>query len=332
MRRALRVLGLAAVFSVFPGAGQCEPGLFIEDLSQTPPRPVFYRLSHQQKLPVVFEHKFDRFIDLAWDAGHTRIFFSARETRSGPFRVYRKEGLTGAETVVYQNDIGPFRFLLSPDSQRLALQVMGASAWPTIAVHEIATGQTVDLGLGFSPEWSPDGQKLLYLSIPGSLPTYLHEYDVAGATSTRLLNDSVMEAVYMESPERLLVKTSARSRVCDAFQLWDRHSNRWSEFVQAEDKRTRLCRTHQREIASLPGRQFYFFKEKRSSDPEAETFLVVVDGWGGRLVTLAPDEWEPAAVAVDATHLVVGQDPLYVLSADGAGGRREIPQSGFIRP
>lgn len=295
-----------------------------------PSGPAFYDFATRRREPLVFGAAYDRFIDIV-RGPHGVLFFSAREKFKKEFRVYRRDA-DGTETMVYQNDVGPFRFLLSPDGEYLALQVMGASVWPTIAVHHIRSGKTIGLGEGYSPEWAPNANKLLYLSIPGSLPTYLYEYDVEHSTASRLLKDSVMEAVYMESENRLLVKTSARSRVCDAFQMWDRTSDKWTEFVQAEDRKTRVCKTHQREITALPGRQFFFFKEKRSSDPEAPTYLVVVDAWGGRLVTLEPQDWEPGAMAVDDIHLVVGQDPLYLLRADGTGGRQEIPHSGFIRP
>jgi hypothetical protein len=307
-------------------------GFFVDDLRQKPARPAFYNLDAHRVDPFLLHGHYAQFIDFAWDREHGRIFFSARETPKGSFRIYKKEWPDGEERVVYQNDIGPFRFLVSPDGQRFALQIMGPAVWPTLAVHDWAKQTTLELGEGYSPDWSTDSQRLLFLDIPGSLPSYLSEYRVDLSTAARLLEEPVLEAAYTDDWKKIVVKTAQRAKTCDTFQLWNRRLERWSDFSQlAERSKRERCRS-QREIGTFPGHQFFFFKEKEGLDPDDPMDLVVSDVWGGRLQTIESGDWEPAAFAAEETTLVVGQDPLYVVRADGTGGRKEIPQTGFIRP
>jgi hypothetical protein len=87
----------------------------------------------------------------------------------------------------------------------------------------------------------------------------------------------------------------------------------------------------QRELGAFPGHQFFFFKESPDISKQEHPQLIVTDVWGGRLQALESEDWDPRVTAVEETTLVVGQDPLYVLRADGTGGRIEIPKAGFIR-
>ena len=43
------------------------------------------------------------------------------------------------------------------------------------------------------------------------------------------------------------------------------------------------------------------------------------------------EDWDPKATAVEATTLAIGEDPLYVLSADGTGEKLEVPKARFTR-
>ena len=124
---------------------------------------------------------------MTWEREQGRVFFSARQTPKDPYRVYLKAWPDGEEKVIYENPLGPFRFLLSPDGRQLALQVQGPSAWPILAVHDWENSRTTLLGQGFSPDWSADGQALLFLQIPGSLPSWLAEYRVDTGTTTTVL-------------------------------------------------------------------------------------------------------------------------------------------------
>src|SRR5438876_10502808 len=113
---------------------------------------------------------------MTWGHEKGQSLCSARQGPKDPYRVYLKTWRDGEEKVIYENPLGPFRFLLSPDGKELVLQVMGRSAWPILAVHDWEHGKTTALGQGFSPDWSPDGQRLLFMQIPGSLPSWLAEY------------------------------------------------------------------------------------------------------------------------------------------------------------
>jgi len=312
-------------------AAELPHGFFIADLSQQPPTPAFYNLeTHKiQKFPL--KQSYDQFIDFSWEREQAVVLFSARHFRKDPYRVYAKAWPDGEEHSIYENAVGPFRFLVSPDGKRLALQIMGFSAWPTIAVHDLASQRTVALGEGYSPDWAIDGQRLLFLKIPGSLPSWLYEYRVDTDTTTQLLSEPVMEAVYTDDPDQILLKTASQSKKCDSFQVWNRRKQRFSPFCLPASSSVRLKCPSQRELGVFPGHQFFFFKESKNASEGDKASLVVTDVWGGRLQTIDPEDWQPAATAVEETSLVVGEDPLYLLHADGTGGAREIPHAGFIR-
>jgi len=306
-------------------------GFFVEDLRQKPPVPAFYNLESHKLESFMFRQPYANFIDVTWDHEQGRVFFSARQTARDPYRVYLKSWPDGEEKVIYENPLGPFRFLLSPGGRELVLQVMGPSAWPILAVHDWENSKTTLLGQGFSPDWAPDGKSLLFLEIPGSLPSYLAEYRVATDTSTFILKEPVTEAVYADTSERIVLKTAKQSQACDEFQLWDRRRNSYVPFsISRGSKGAGHC-TSQREINSFPGHQFLYFKESVTSTDLSEQTMVVTDADGGRLQILSREDWDPMATAVEATTLVIGEDPLYVMSADGSGGTAEVPQARFIR-
>src|SRR5262249_54504031 len=146
-------------------------GFFIEDLRRTPPIPAFYNLENHHVEPFPLKNTYKDILDMAWDHDHGRVYFSARTAKKDPFRIYMKAWPDGEEKVIYENPTGPFRFILSPDGDRLALQVMGPSAWPILGVYDWQAQKWTPLGQGYSPDWSNDSRSLLYLKIPGSLPT-----------------------------------------------------------------------------------------------------------------------------------------------------------------
>jgi hypothetical protein len=306
-------------------------GFFIEDLSKKPPVPAFYNLETNQVQPFAFRQNYVQFIDFSWDRERQRVFFSARKSREEPFRIYLKNWPDGEEKPVFESPVGPFRFLLSPDGHRFALQIMGSQAWPTVAVCTWEDQRLVALGQGYSPDWSVDGQRLLFLQIPGSLPSYLSEYRVDTDTATRVLPEPVAEAVYTDDADQMIVKTARQSKRCDIFQVWNRHIGKFKPFCLQEIVEVKGQCPIQREIGAFPGHQFFFFQESRNVSENDRSRLVVTDLWGGRLQSLDPDDWQPRVNAVEATSLVVGEDPLYLVPADGTGGRREIPQVSFIQ-
>jgi hypothetical protein len=306
-------------------------GFFVEDLHLKPPVPAFYNIETHQLESFAFRQVYSNFIDITWDHDHGRVFFSARQTPKDPYRVYLKDWPDGEEKIIYENPLGPFRFILSPDGRELVLQVMGPLAWPILAVHDWENSKTTLLGQGFSPDWSADGKSLLFLEIPGSLPSYLAEYRVESGTSTFILKEPVTEAVYADTSERIILKTAKQSKLCDEFQLWDRKRESYVPFsVSHGTKDTKHC-TSQREINSFPGHQFLYFKESATATDLSEQTLVVTDEEGGRMQVLAREDWDPVATAVEAATLVIGEDPLYVMSADGTGGTVPVPQARFIR-
>ncbi len=307
------------------------PGFFVEDLSSTTVRPAFYNLETHRLERVTLRESYQQFIDFCWDRDRGLVFFSARHSAKDIFRIYVKSWPDGEERAVYETPVGPFRFLLSPDGQRFALQIMGPDTWPTLAIQEWQQGETVTLGQGYSPDWSADGQRLLYLQIPGSLPTRLAEYRVDTDSSTPLLEEPVMEAVYTDDPEQIILKTASQSKKCDVFKIWNRRKGGFYSFCAPEKAGRKERCASQRELGVFPGHQFFYFRESFKPSDNDRPVLVVTDVWGGRLQELDADDWLPRASAVEDTTLVVGQDPLYVLSADGTGGKHEIPNAGFIR-
>ena len=232
-------------------------GFFIEDLRQKPPVPAFYNLDTHQIQPFAFRQAYTNFIDMTWDHEGGRVFFSAKATRKDPYRVYLKVWPDGEEKAIYENPLGPFRFLLSPDGRQLVLQVMGPSAWPILAVHDWEASRTTFLGQGFSPDWSPDGRHLLFLQIiDNSLPSWLTEYQVETGTATLLMKEPVAEAVYADSSERIILKTIKQSKTCDVFQVWDRNKDSFTPFsVDPPVRRGKSCPA-QREVNAFPGHQF----------------------------------------------------------------------------
>ena len=312
-------------------AADVPRGFFVEDLRQHPPVPAFYNLETHKVQAFSFRQSYSSFIDVMWDHDGGRVFFSARLSSKDPYRVYLKEWPDGEEKPIYENPLGPFRFILSPDGGQLVLQVMGPSAWPILAVHDWVHSKTTLLGQGFSPDWSPDGTRLLFLQIPGSLPSWLKEYRVDTATTTLLIDEPVAEAVYADSSEFIVLKTAKQSKVCDEFQLWDRARGTFVPFsVSRGGKREKHC-TSQREVNAFPGHQFLFFKESPNvTDVENQT-MIITDSGGGRLQLLSREDWDPRVTAVESATLAIGDDPLYVMSADGTGGRIEVPQARFIR-
>ncbi len=331
MRSRLLLLIFAVLSPNTVFSADVPRGFFVEDLGHTPPVPAFYDIERKQVVPFVFRTSYDRFIEVVWDRDHKRVFFSARKTPKDPYRVYLKAWPNGEEKVVYENPLGPFRFLLSPDSQQLALQVQGSSAWPILAIHDWAQSKTISLGQGFSPDWSVDGQRLLYLQIPGSLPSFLAEYRVDTSTSTLLMEAPVAEAVYADSPDRIILKSLSQAKGCDEFQIWDRTRGSLLPFSTSRGtKATKHCST-QREINAFPGHQFLYFKESDTATDFSEQTLVVTDSSGGRLQILPNEKWDPKVTAVEEGTLVIGEDPLFVTSVDGAGGIAPIPKARFIR-
>lgn len=312
-------------------AADVPRGFFVEDLSQTRPIPAFYDIERKKVIPFPLRRRYDRYIEFVWDREHARVFFSARVTPQDPYRVYVKPWPAGEEAPIYENPLGPFRFLLSPSREQLALQVMGPSAWPILAVHDWKRNQTVSLGMGFSPDWSVDGQRLLFLKIPGSLPSYLEEYRVDTATSTRILESPVAEAVYGGTPDKIILKTSRQAKGCDEFQLWDRRLESLIPFSTADSRTAKRHCSTQREINAFPGHQFLYFKESETSTDYSEQTLIVTDAEGSRLQVLPNEKWSPKVTSVEAGTLVIGEDPLFVMSADGAGGASTVPQARFIK-
>ncbi len=206
-------LCFAALFLAALARADNPRGFFVEDLRHSPPVPAFYNIETHQLQPFAFRQHYTSFIDVTWDRNAGCVFFSARLTPKDPYRVYLKNWPDGEEKVIYENPLGPFRFLLSPDGSQLALQVQGPSAWPILAVHDWQNSKTTLLGQGFSPDWSPDGKRLLFLQIPGSLPSWLVEYRVDTATTTMLISEPVAEAVYADSSDLIVLKTAKQSKV-----------------------------------------------------------------------------------------------------------------------
>jgi dipeptidyl aminopeptidase/acylaminoacyl peptidase len=136
------------------------------------------------------------------------------------------------------------------------------------------------------PSWSADGSRLLFLCIPGSLPSYLMEYRVETDTATQLRSDPVMEAVYTDDAEQIILKTAEHARQCDMFQVWNRRREQMGDFCHPDSwKRGKPC-TAEREIAVFPDHRSFLFKESpalgagRQALPDpARQSLVVCDVW-----------------------------------------------------
>lgn len=306
-------------------------GFFVADLRAKPAVPAFYNLETQRLEPFTFRQRYSQFIDVEWDRERGRVFFSAKRAPGEPFRIFVKTWPEGEEKAIYENPLGPFRFLLSPDGKRAALQIMGPSAWPTIGVLELETGALFAFGPGYSPDWSRDSQRLLFLRIPGSLPTYLMEYSVEKGTATQIRPEPVMEAVYTDDSEQIVLKIASQAKKCDMFQMWNRRNDTLGYYCPPNFWKPKKACPTTREIAVFPGHQAFYFKESESVTDNARQSLVVCDAWGGRLQTLPHEDWAPSVRAVTEMHLLVGEEPLAVLPVDGAGGRTEIPQAGFLR-
>ena len=306
-------------------------GFFVQDLRRTPPVPVFYNLDQHRLEPIVFKAAYIDFLDVAWDGQHGRVFFSAHTNRKEPFKVYMKDWPDGEEKVIYENPTGPFRFLLSPDGERMALQVMGPFTWPILGVFDWQKQKWTGLGQGYSPDWSNDGQELLFLKIPSALPSWLYEYSVETDTATQLINEPVMEATYTDDPTQIILKTASQTKRCDAYQIWNRRTGRFQMFCQEDPTACKKKTISQRQLTAFPGHRFFFFKESIGSHELENQSILVTDAWGGRLQTIPYDDWDPAASAVEETHLAISEEPMYIVTADGAGGKIEIPQVRFIR-
>ncbi len=329
LRHGFAIAGLLLGTGFFVNADDFPRGFIVESLRSNPPVPAFYNLDTQQLTPLRFRQTYSRFIDFAWDRNRGRIFFSARRSVKEPFRIYMKAWPDGDEVVIYENTRGPFRFLLSPDGARLALQVMGTSVWPYIGVLAWQSHQWTALGQGYSPDWSSDGQRLLYLKIPGELPTWLYEYRVDTDSSTKLVSEPVMEAVYTDDPDQIIMKTASQAKTADWFQMWNHRNGLIHDYAKPE-KTTQRRPWGQRELIAFPGHQFFLFKEAPSGANPDQQILVVTDVWGRRLQELSRDEWDPGVQTVDGVTLAMSEDPLVVRQADGTGRPVEIPQTRFI--
>lgn len=329
-RVPLWLYALLAMTGPASHAADLPRGFFVENLRQTPAAPAFYNVETHRLQPFPLKCAYSRFIDFSWDHERSQVFFSARLSPTQPFHIYVKDWPSGEEKPIYENSKGPFRFLLSPDGKRLAIQVFGRSAWPFMGVLEWSTGHWTDLGQGFSPDWSIDGQQLLFLKIPDGLPTWLYEYRVETDSATLLVNEPVMEAAYTDDAMQIVLKTASQAAKRDIFQLWNRRSGTFHDFCPPETA-SRKHPIYQRELAAFPGHQFFFFKESADvPDPDKQQ-LIVADVWGRRLQSLSHDDWSPMAMAVEGITLAMSEDPLVVVQADGTGGLIEIPQARFIR-
>jgi hypothetical protein len=325
-----RLAGLL-FFAIAPLFADFPRGFFVEDLRRTPPIPAFFNVETRRVEPLKLLKPYVDILDATWDQEHGRVFFSGRLDRKEPFKIYMKSWPDGEEKVVYENPTGPFRFLLSPDGTHMVLQVMGPSAWPILGVYDWQNPKWTALGQGYSPDWSADGKKLLFLKIPGALPTWLHEYDVDTDTTTQLIDEPVMEAVYTDDASQIILKTAGQSKKCDAFHIWNRRAGSFKTFCVEDPALCRKKSISQRQLTAFPGHRFFFFKESVGKHDLENQSLIVTDVWGGRLQTLPYEEWNPQAIAVEAMSLAISEDPIFVLPADGAGGKVTIPQARFFR-
>ena len=142
---------------------------------------------------------------------------------------------------------------------------MGPFAWPILAVHDWEASHAILLGQGFSPDWSPDGSRLLFLQIKdNSLPSWLAEYQVETATTTLLMKEPVAEAVSRDSSDSIILKTAKQSKRCDVFQIWDRRQDTYKPFsVENPGQHGRACQS-QREVNTLPVTNSFPLKRART--------------------------------------------------------------------
>src|SRR5262249_28470405 len=156
-----------------------------------------------------------------------------------------------------------------------ALQVMGPFSWPILGVFDWQKQKWTGLGQGHSPDWATDGQHLLFLKIPGALPSWLFEYSVETDTATRLVNEPVMEAVYTDDANQIILKTASQSKRCDIFQIWNRKTGRFQTYCLEDPAVCKKKSISQRELAAFPEHRSFFFKESIGSrDPDNQSLIV----------------------------------------------------------
>ena len=103
-------------------------------------------------------------------------FFAPVWTADGATFVYASAGARGQHLVVHDvearngSQLVPFdglvRFVVSPDGQRIAFQILEPQNAQPLTVIDVRTGETTEIAEGLSGGffWSPDGERLLYLT------------------------------------------------------------------------------------------------------------------------------------------------------------------------
>jgi len=148
-------------FALSPANAADYPrGFFLEDLHSSPPSPL-YNLETPPVGAYDIQYFLHRFHDFTWTGGAAGSFFSAQPAPPSPIGFI--EGMAnGEEKVIYENPLGPFRFLSFPRRRTTGAASDGPASWPILGVYDWQKQAWTALGQGHSPEWSADSRKLLY--------------------------------------------------------------------------------------------------------------------------------------------------------------------------
>jgi Tol biopolymer transport system component len=118
-----------------------------------------------------------------WTTDGRTFIYASDGARSQHLVVHDVDARTGSQLVPFD---GLVRFVVSPDGRRIAFQILEEQSAQPLTVIDVRTGETTEIveGLTGGFFWSPDGDRLLYLTPDPDEEQFWYRWGVWNGTSS----------------------------------------------------------------------------------------------------------------------------------------------------